>query len=104
MVAFKLISSRTPFNVIKSKVRMVIAHGNLDYWPSGPFSGEVVILRPEQNFESDSVSDLDPCIGWARFAPALRLLESEGDHMTMLGHVTVNALMRNLTTIWGPIN
>jgi non-ribosomal peptide synthase protein (TIGR01720 family) len=101
MIGFKLISARTPFDVIRSKVRMIMAHGHLDYWPSGVYPDEVAILRPTKDFVDAGADDRDPSTGWIRFAPRLRVLESDGDHMTILDHATMTALMRNLSSIWG---
>lgn len=101
MVSHKLISARTPFAIIKSKVRMVMAHGQIDFWPSGIYPGPAAILRPTRDFARDGVHDRDPVSGWIRFAPQLEVRESDGDHMTILDHVTMNALMANLTEIWG---
>ena len=90
-----LVSKLTPLAAIKGMARVFETSINAAYRPSAPLAHPVALLRA-QDQDRDEVSS-----SWSEVAPELSVIDSPGDHMSMLAEPHVGVLAQHIRRVWG---
>ena len=90
-----LISKLTPPGAIRGMAEVFETSINAAYRPSAPLTHPMVLMRAEEP-DGDEVSK-----SWSGMAPQLSVIDSPGDHMSMLAEPHVAVLAGHIKRIWG---
>ncbi|OSI54391.1 hypothetical protein BSZ15_22670 [Bradyrhizobium canariense] len=90
-----LVSKLTPLAAIKGMADVFATSINAQYRPNAPLNHSVVLLRAQDAADGPVSSR------WSDVAPGLSVIDSPGDHMSMLAEPHVEVLARRIKRVWG---
>jgi amino acid adenylation domain-containing protein len=94
LIEVGLISTQTPLSAIRGMAEVFETSINAAYRPKVPLTHPVAILRA-QEAEPDKMLRL-----WSEVALELSVVDSPGNHMSMLAEPHVRALARHIRRVW----
>ncbi|UGQ48692.1 non-ribosomal peptide synthase/polyketide synthase [Massilia endophytica] len=104
MASVGLISARVPLAPIQAMARVFHANLNTLYAPARPYPDAAVLLmaaNPSAARKAALAADMERLAGeWRSYAPALKVLQTPGNHMTLMDKDHAASLAAMLQGVW----
>jgi amino acid adenylation domain-containing protein len=97
MVSAGIMPAASRSEGLTTMLRVFTSNLHTRYAPQGPFTGPVILYRPESAIPDDSEHS------WKSFAPDVQVKIAKGNHMTMLNRENVASITRQVKANWSSL-